>query len=176
MPSFFSEYDLRKVADHQVVDEEKTFLQLMVLFKMKSKLRDICGLCAAFLSIRLSRHLSPLKLTLTRLAVCERLLAGIQTIGKWSKFFVAPCHLDFISGRIRIYTKLPRKKHTLNQSAWKSPKMSHLNFWILAFSNNFCLIKLTCLVTLFDHKLQVFKNLPKLTIFGILINFCPLKM
>ena len=27
--------------------------------------------------------------------------------------------------------------------------------------------KLTCLVTLFDRKLQVFKNSPKLTIFGI---------
>ena len=26
---------------------------------------------------------------------------------------------------------------------------------------------MTCLVTLFDRKLQVFKNLPKLTIFGI---------
>ena len=96
MPSFFSEYDLRKVADHQVVDEEKTFLQLMVLFKMKSKLRDICGLCAAFLSIRLSRHLSPLKLTLTRLAVCERLLAGIQTIGKWSKKIFVPLYPQII--------------------------------------------------------------------------------
>ena len=26
-------------------------------------------------------------------------------------------------------------------SVWKSPKMSHLNFWILAFSTNFCPIK-----------------------------------
>ena len=26
---------------------------------------------------------------------------------------------------------------------------------------------MTCLVTLFDHKLTVFKNSPKLTIFGI---------
>ena len=30
------------------------------------------------------------------------------------------------------------------------------------------LLKLTCLVTLFDRKLQVFKNTPKWTIFGIL--------
>ena len=44
---------------------------------------------------------------------------------------------------------------------WKLLKMSHLNFWILAFSTNFCvLLKLTCLVTLFDRKLYVFKNLP----------------
>ena len=30
---------------------------------------------------------------------------------------------------------------------------------------------MTCLVTLFDRKLQVFKKSPKLTIFGILMNF-----
>ena len=47
---------------------------------------------------------------------------------------------------------------------WESLKMSQLNFLILAFSINFCPIKLTCLVTLLDRKL--FKNLPKLTIFG----------
>ena len=50
-------------------------------------------------------------------------------------------------------------------SVWKSTKMSHLNFWILAFSTNFCLI--TILKTLFDRKLQFFKNSPKWTIFGI---------
>ena len=31
----------------------------------------------------------------------------------------------------------------------------------------FVLLKLTCLVTLFDRKLHVFKNSPKWTIFGI---------
>ena len=31
----------------------------------------------------------------------------------------------------------------------------------------FVLLKLTCLVTLFDRKIQVFKNSPKWTIFGI---------
>ena len=45
--------------------------------------------------------------------------------------------------------------------------MSDLNFLILAFSTNFVLLKLTCLVTLFDRKLLVFKNSPKWTIFGI---------
>ena len=35
-----------------------------------------------------------------------------------------------------------------------SPKMSHLNFSILSFSINFVELKLTCLVTLFDRKLQ----------------------
>ena len=40
---------------------------------------------------------------------------------------------------------------------------------ILAFSTNFCpiLLKLTCLVTLFDRKLQVFYIFPKLVHFGI---------
>ena len=45
--------------------------------------------------------------------------------------------------------------------------MFHLNFWILAFSPIFVILKLTCLVTLFDRKLQVFKNSPKWTILGI---------
>ena len=49
-------------------------------------------------------------------------------------------------------------------SVWKSPKMSH-------FPPIFVLLKLTCLVTLFDCKLQVFKNSPKWTIFGI-FNLC----
>ena len=34
-------------------------------------------------------------------------------------------------------------------------------FLILAFSPKFNLLNLTCLVTLFDHKLQIFKNSPK---------------
>ena len=38
-------------------------------------------------------------------------------------------------------------------------------FW--RFPPIFGLLKLTCLVTLFDRKLQVFKNSPKWTIFGI---------
>ena len=38
-------------------------------------------------------------------------------------------------------------------------------FW--HFPPIFVLLKLTCLVTLFDRKLQVFKNSPKCTIFGI---------
>ena len=38
-------------------------------------------------------------------------------------------------------------------------------FWY--FPPIFVLLKLTCLVTLFDSKFQVFKNSPKLAIFGI---------
>ena len=43
-----------------------------------------------------------------------------------------------------------------------------LQFW--HFSPIFVLLKLTCLVTLFVFKLKVFKNSPKLTIFGIFIE------
>ena len=39
------------------------------------------------------------------------------------------------------------------------------DFWY--FLPIFVLLKLTCLVTLFDRKLQVFKNSPKWTIFGL---------
>ena len=46
----------------------------------------------------------------------------------------------------------------------KSAKQ-HLEFW--HFPPIFVLLKLTCLVTLSDRKLQVFKNSPKWTIFGI---------
>ena len=53
--------------------------------------------------------------------------------------------------------------------------LEFLNFGI--FHQFFVLLKLTCLVTLFDHKLQVFKNLPKLYHFlAFFINFCPFKM
>ena len=39
-------------------------------------------------------------------------------------------------------------------------------FW--RFPPIFVLLKVTCLVTLFDCKLKIFKNSPKWTIFGIL--------
>ena len=46
-------------------------------------------------------------------------------------------------------------------------KRSHLNFSILTFSTIFLLLKVTCLVTRFDRKLQVLKNWSKWTIFDI---------
>ena len=50
---------------------------------------------------------------------------------------------------------------------YKLLKMSHLIFLFWHFPPIFVLLKLTCLITLFDRKLQVFKNSPKWTIFGI---------
>ena len=46
----------------------------------------------------------------------------------------------------------------------------------VAFPPIFVRLKFLCLVTLFDRKLQGFRTSPKLTIFGILMNFCTLKM
>ena len=48
-------------------------------------------------------------------------------------------------------------------------KCRTLNFEFWHFLPIFVLLSLTvtCLVTLFDHKFQVFKNSPKWTIFGI---------
>ena len=46
-------------------------------------------------------------------------------------------------------------------------------FW--HFPPIFDLLKLTCLVTLFDRKLQVFKNRQNEQFLAFLINFCPLK-
>ena len=47
---------------------------------------------------------------------------------------------------------------------------SKCRIWIFEFwhfSPIFVLLKLTCLVTLFNRKLQIFKNSPKWTLFGI---------
>ena len=72
-------------------------------------------------------------------------------------------NLDFITT-----TLLP---FYLLHIVWKLVLMSHLYFLILAFSTNYWPIKMICLVTLFDRKLEVFKYSPNWT-----IDFCPLKM
>ena len=52
--------------------------------------------------------------------------------------------------------------HKVFSSAWMN---IIFQFW--HFSPIFVQLKLTCLVTLRDHKLKVFKHLPKWTIFSI---------
>ena len=62
----------------------------------------------------------------------------------------------------------PNEKLLNKSTVFKNhPKCRIWNFSILAFSTNVCPIKKwpTYLVTLFDRKLQVFKNSPKFTIF-----------
>ena len=68
-------------------------------------------------------------------------------------------------------------------SSWKESTVfeNHPKYriWVYQFWHFppiFVLLKVTCLVILFDRKLQIFKNSPKWTIFGLLMNFCPLKM
>ena len=64
--------------------------------------------------------------------------------------------------------KLGRFFFTQDHNVWKLLKMSHLNLGNFGiFHQFFVLLKRTCLVTLFDRRLQVFKNSPKWTIFGI---------
>ena len=52
---------------------------------------------------------------------------------------------------------------------------SKCRIWIFEFWHFppiFALLKVTCLVTLFDRKLRIFKNSPKWTIFGLLKVTC----
>ena len=48
---------------------------------------------------------------------------------------------------------------------------SKCRIWFLNFPPIFVLLKLACLVTLFDRKLQVFRNLPNWRFLAFLINF-----
>ena len=50
--------------------------------------------------------------------------------------------------------------HKITHSDLKITQMSHLNFEFWHFPPIFDLLKLTCLVTLFDRKLHVFKKSP----------------
>ena len=54
--------------------------------------------------------------------------------------------------------------------------MSHMNFSILAFSTNFWPIKTDMSGNSVWPQALGFQKLAKLSIFGILMNFCPLKM
>ena len=64
-----------------------------------------------------------------------------------------------------------QKKRTIRT---QNVAFEFFNFGI--FLPIFVLSELTCLVTLFDRKLQVFEKSPKWTFFGIFKEFCPLKM
>ena len=94
-----------------------------------------------------------------------------------------PLQNYYTSKVISRFTKNPRSeseslKHHRRRLRWGRKLQNHsvtlfenhpkCRIWIFQFwhfSSIFVLLKLTCLVTLFDRKLQVFKNPPKLTIF-----------
>ena len=67
-----------------------------------------------------------------------------------------------ISVKKIIFIKNPHRSHCLKIT--QNVSFEFFNFG--NFSPIFVLLKLTCLVTLFDRKLQIFKNSPKLAIFG----------
>ena len=69
------------------------------------------------------------------------------------------------------------KKNKPLHIVWKLLKMSHLNFWNLAFSNNFCPIKTDLSGNTVWPQASGFQRLAKLDHFlAFFINFCPLKM
>ena len=57
---------------------------------------------------------------------------------------------------------------------YKKCRISIFEFW--HFPPIFVVMKLTCLVTSFDRKLQIFKNSSKWTFLALFINFCPFNM
>ena len=90
---------------------------------------------------------------------------------KWSALLTWPaCLLDLTTlrhhpERKEVFEELQQPCHNV----WKL--LQKVSFYKWHFPTIFVLLKLTCLVTLFDRKLQVFKNSPKWTIFGIFIFF-----
>ena len=99
--------------------------------------------CARLLSLRYSANILNDKL-LVRYYIPEMLRLRLNIGKKLLSYFY-------------YYSKRPKNRLYI---VGKLLKMSH-------FPPIFVLLKLTCLVTLFDRKLQVFKNLLKWTIFGI---------
>ena len=121
------------------------FWSLVVLFSCPFPLYNLC-LKRCFL-----RGLLPLTWLIFHFCQCDHTKNGLsQVLRPYSKISYVhdECfHIWKFEGFLRDIWLL--------HSVWKSTKMSHLNFWILAFSPICVLLKVTCLVTLFDQKLQV---------------------
>ena len=79
-------------------------------------------------------------------------------------------HQKIIHHKVNIF-----EAYSLKEQITLFENYSKYRIWIFGISHQF-LSSWKCLVTLFDPKLQVFKNSPKLTISAFLMNFCPLKM
>ena len=109
--------------------------------------------------------------------LCTRLINAVcilthLMLGNTSSSFSPNTKLT-LWNKVTIFVPKYRTRHfvcilDIRHNVWKSLKMSHLIFLILAFSTNFfVLLELTCLVTLFNQKFQVFKKSPSSPIFGI---------
>ena len=131
--------------------------------------------------------------------IAEESLKEIYFLGKSFLFLFSPLHRRFLFSNLLLavyYLTTPSITHLLRPSSQmqrrKKVPFSHcysttqclkitqnVAFELLAFWHFppiFVLLKLAYLVTLFDRKLQVFKNSPKRPFSAFLINFCPLKM
>ena len=83
------------------------------------------------------------------------------------------------TNRIQTNTELFHKKFKI--CYWRTVFENHpkCRIWLLQFLHFppiFVLLELTCLVTLFDRKIKVFKNSPNWLFSAFLMNFCALKM
>ena len=99
----------------------------------------------------------------------DELLNSIKVKGGWGAHYSV---LTFVKAMSCTNNKDNHYVH----SVWKSPKMSHLNFWILAFSTNFCPIKIDLSGKTVWPQASGFKNSSKSNICAFLINLYSLKM
>ena len=82
-------------------------------------------------------------------------------------FKMEQIEIDMKKGRCYYYCSIVKVTFTLFEKDSKC-LICILTFW--HFLPIFVQLQLTCLVTLFDCKLQLFKNSPKLTLFGIFME------
>ena len=128
--------------------------------------------------------------------IAEESLKEIYFLGKSFLFLFSPLHRRFLFSNLLLavyYLTIPSITHLLRPSSQmqrrKKVPFSHcysttqclkitqnVAFESLAFWHFPPIFVLAVLVTLFDRKLQVFKNSPKRPFSAFLINFCPLKM
>ena len=84
-----------------------------------------------------------------------------------------PCCGRLMLQTIKFYFQLNFSPRTQCLKITQNVAFEFFEFW--HFPPIFVLLKLNCLVPLFDRKLQVIKNSPKWTILAFLIKFCSLK-
>ena len=97
-------------------------------------------------------HLSSLSQEVIHYLLSAEFSAGIMTSSMLFRILTT-----FLGSKLEIHNRA----HTLFENYWKC-RIWMYEFW--HFSLIFIQLKLTCLVTLFDRKLQVFKNSSKWTI------------
>ena len=107
-----------------------------------------------------------LQKTVEQIIAVENMLASSskRSKGVLSKRFRKQIRL-FLYLKKLLHSEENETEFTIGTQCLKITQNVAFEFW--HFPPIFVLLKVTCLVTLFDRKLQVFKNSPKWTIFGI---------